>query len=1179
MSGLEGREELEILAQRLDFVDQLEDGPLHKPDLVETLHHSRSTVDRAIRDLEEAGFVERVRRGYVTTQTGRLLAEQYRTFLEEFDARMAGSEVVDAIPADHEVPLAVFEDATVDRVDGPYELFSRVSDVVGAHDRCRIALPNVFDSRHVRGWHSQVVRGDRTIELFTSPSVLDQLAAEFPQLTNELAAADGFHAHELDPPPFGLVAPASVGADTVADDAGEVLLITYEDDGIAGVVETAGPGAESWMDDQFEAFRASGERTTDRLWSEDVESGFGAISGTRLSPSLRAEGFVSLDDQFLAEREPIPPETGWQAGLGLAEVADGQAVDRHLDADRTLGETVLERLDGGTDVAVLGPAGSGKSTLCKRVACEWATDRGWPVLYREGGQGQSFSSVRLLEDHLRTATDPVLVVVEDAIRAEARECLAAMHRLAGRDDVVFLLDARESEWHDPDTPLDPRIDAFRRDAPAVVSMPSLDEADCRELVTTAESLLDATIEVDSEELLASVREDDADDHGTMLLLIHRLATLADPLAKSVNGGTTTLDDDVDRIRRELAAAGEPALEVGLVANVLNAANVELHPELLYAVAVTRLETPIDEVEAAREQLEGHVLVSRRDRAGYQGIHESWSTRFLERHLEAEGEREASRQFERCLSALFRLAEDPGRCERLAEFVDGSTPALDAIVADPTGWADDLATSVFELGTGNAAIAPLFGTSDDPVLDLPSVCSPDTALRCLERRGRMYTTAGEYDVAAREFERFRARCSERGDRRGAAKAIMLHGRARRLQSEYERARDCYEESLRIAREIEDDEREAKTLGEIGTVLYYQGAYEQAQEYDRRALEIARELEATHVEADCLTDLGMGEVARSNYEQARTYLEESLSLQRQLGNREGELATLGNLALVEKNRGNYEQSRSYLTRSLEFARELGDRHATLLTLGNLGIVARLQGRSDRAQQYHERALDLSEAVGNTTSKAQELNYLGRVAEQRAEYETAREYFERAFDIARDNGLNRIEAVCWANLGEVAVEMGRHEVAAEHLERALDRYDDLGESLQLADAWLRDGWLALDRRDLEAARHRAVQALAEFDRLGTPHYVAWSRHLLGEIERTADRHDVARDHLRAALEGFEAVGAPHDALDALQALVETCREAGDDEAARRYRQRGDELLATAPDSVREQYGNWSERTPTGA
>lgn len=116
----------------------------------------------------------------------------------------------------------------------------------------------------------------------------------------------------------------------------------------------------------------------------------GNITQRLFEADLRDEGFRRLSP-LTFDRDIEDPERPWRAGFDLVHVRAGFAVDRvRPDGTNITGdlfETV--RSAAGTSRLVRGPAGLGKSTVCKQVACRWydSPDTG-PVFYRESGPGR-----------------------------------------------------------------------------------------------------------------------------------------------------------------------------------------------------------------------------------------------------------------------------------------------------------------------------------------------------------------------------------------------------------------------------------------------------------------------------------------------------------------------------------------------------------------------------------------------------------------------------------------------------------------------------------------------------------------------------------------------------------------------------------------------------------------------
>jgi len=915
---------------------------------------------------------------------------------------------------------------------------------------------------------------------------------------------------------------------------------------------------------------------------------------------LAGEGFVRLTEGYFARREPAPPLAAWRRGVTLADARAGRAVERTVPdedggAERVpLGERLLDGLAGGTDHVVLGPPGSGKSTVCKRVACEWF-DRGHgPVFYRESGRGERFEAPDALARQVSDADGHALVVVEDAVRPAANAVFELLDRVRDLDDVTVLLDARESEWREADPGADPfGTDPVARGREALepVYVPRPDREEHERFVRAVEAAADRSLDVDLEQLRADVERaaadgtgDDGSRPGELLHLLHRLTALAgDPLA---DGEPTTLTDAVADAHDRLAELGDDALDVGVCANVLNAAGVGVHPELLYAVVP---DDPLA-VDAAVDVLEGRAVFPRETDWGegttaYPAAHEAWSTAFLEHLLEVAGETEAAERFGRVVSRVLELAEDPARRERIDDALGGAAPYLARIERDPGAWAEETVASVYGLGRKRPKLAPLFGDGERDSVDLPAACSGAVAEEWPARLGRMFMNGGYYDRAQRAYERLPAegdrgverliglttvaenrgelddavaygeRCLERieepdEDRPDARARVRLHlGRALSNRGEFDAADRHLRAALERFEAVDDRRRTAKTLDSIGIMAALQNEYDRAGEHLERSLDISRRLDDRRAVANTLNNLG--EIARhqGRYDRAREHQERSLELRRELGDRRGEASSLNNLGIVAKRAGAFDRASEYLEESLAIKQELGDRKGVVSTTVNLGDLLRLLGEYDRAHEYLQQGLETAREIGLLRGEIGALSNLGELDRHRGRYDRARERHAEAIETAREIKYPYGEALNLANLAEVIRVEGEYERARERLERALDLAEEIGEPEAIALTHYRLGKVDADEGRYGSARGRFERALDAVGDGERPRQAARIQLSRARLALSLDDHESARERATAARERLAEVGATHWAARSRRLLGRVAVEAGEPGTARAH------------------------------
>lgn len=1202
---------LGILTKRGDVLKRLSETAAYKRDLAEEMEYSRSTINRAVSELEERDLVRRVEGGYEASVAGRLAVQYLEEFRDGIGDLTAADGVLAPLPADAEItPEAVAgSDALLAADPAPFRPLERVHDALAEADRYRAVLPALDDSRHVRLLYEHVVTDDRPAELIVSPDLFDTLREEFPRQTAVMAKQEAFRVLVADDlPPFALtLADTGTSADEFASatETTVSMVVFSQSGGVHGVLANETASAVEWAESRLAAARLGATDRTDGLAPDPDDgqpspaaSGVGSESsavGQSLPVELERAGFVRLDPSYFRDEPVADPTTAWRAGLSLPEVNTGYAVERTvgdeaggqlLDADdasaeeTTVPAALHDELAAGTDCLVVGPPGSGKSTVCKQVACAWYDDRG-PVLYREQGRGRPFGGVDELIETVDAVEGHTLVVVEDAVRPEANAVFECVDRLADREDASVLLDARENEWRDPPGDVDPGLDL------AVVTMPGLTDLDVGRLVDHFEETVGEQVDIPRDRLREDVREeaesDDVAPSGVVLLL-HRLTTIVDPLAEE----QTNLEEAAAAVYDDLAG-DEVALDVCVLANVLNAAGLAVTPDLLYAVGDA---DAFGDVDSALDRLEWEMLFPRPD-GRYRTVHETWSAAFLDYLLDAEGEAAAARRFGDAVTALLGLADDAGRRERITSHL-GTQWELETIAYYPEGWAEGTAEAVYTMGRERPKLGPLFGDGSraDDSIELPAACAEAVEAQRPIWLGRLYSDGGYYDRAERAFDRlptpqdvagsdgedfdraverllglariareqasyddtetFAGRCLALlgdDDRPVAhARAKLRLGQAASERGEFDTADSEYRDALSAFEKAGDRRRTAATLRAVGDNARRQGENDRAREYFERALAIHQDLGDRQGVARTFNSLGVAARRQGEFDTAQGYFERSLGIARDLGDRKLRADILNNIGIVASIRGAYDHAREYYERSLAVTRELGDSQGVEHTLTNLALILERLGEYDRAREHFEEALEHRQARDDRPGVASIHTNIGLVFARQGRYDRAREHHEKCLAISRELGLQHEEPQGLDNLAMVGRLQGQYDLAREHLEESLAIKQETGDLQGTMNSLFGLGQVALADGEYEDAREyfeRAGDVLEEGDQFRvTEGQVAQAR-----LAVEQGRLDDARELAAAAREAFAEMGSTHWVARSRRVLGRIEAAAGDHKAAHEH------------------------------
>lgn len=1174
---------MSLIADRLAVFEYIETTPRDKRNIVANLDPSRSTVNRAIRELEIGGLVKWTAKGYTTTPIGQQALNQYRTTVKTISDILNSRDILETLPHTYPVHPVLFADATIERADDimPYHLSEGVRDRITTAERVRIFLPTLTTPQLLDCCNRAVVLEGLTLELFTTQPLFETLTTKFSgPLTAMATSTNGsFTAYVADPDstsllPFGLVL-------TETSESTTVSVIAYgKQHTIQGTIHNDTADAVQWAEDCYTHVRDKATEVTDELCElEPMErvsttAGLSSVSDTE-QVAREAEGFIRLTPTYFSQHAPAPPLTGWRTGFDLVDVHAGYAIDREIVRDGTrcnLTEDLIERLSEETNHAVLGPPGSGKSTVCKAVACRWYEQGIGPVFYRESGTGAMFNSPSVLREQFRmaAANGHVLVVVEDAVRAEANAIFRVMQAFRGSGNVTFLLDARTGEWDDPEMlPTDAGLEAYRNEAIEPVTVPALDvperERFLRQFEQTTDHDLDKATANRLRESDTATTETQTPEHehapmadtpSELLLFLHRLTLYADPLAIYDTTTPTTLVEDVKRTYENFQKSGDLALNVGVFVNLLNAAGIGVHPELVCALA-TKDEPEIDTVRDELSALEGRLIFDREGGAGaesnpYRTVHETWSAEFLSQLLETETKHAAHQRVGQCITALLSLADDEDQRDRIRSAFMGETPAIERIAAAPEEWADDTVGQLFALGLRRRGLAPLFGRTGNSAIDLPASCSLSVTVDCTSWRARMAEEAGNLDRAEHEHE-CRAALADEVEPSDPEWAATLRGhRLKGLaivasrRGELDTAEAYFTRALEYYSKADSAQHRAAIRLNLGLVAQQRNEFDTAESSYRHSVDIFRNLGDAQGEAHAIHNLAEVIDETGTLEMAIDYGKQSLDICREIDYQQLEAICLGSLGEFIAHRGDLDTAETYATQGLDLSRKIGVSKAEDYNLDTLGLISRLRGDFDRAEAYYQKCLDIQQETGEKRTEGRSLRNLGILGRERGALDTAADRCTRSLEICREIGAGYDEAQSLVVLGKTSRERGDFDTAAECANDSLRLHQDIGAVSGAAKSRQLLGQVACDREQYTSAENHFTQALDVFRETGYRYEEAQTLAAFGVLAHCRDAPISARERLGGALELYHEIGAIRDSIEIGEQLAAVCETMDDYDAA---------------------------------
>lgn len=244
---------VDVLARRAALLRAVRAEPCSKPALVEELSVSRSTVDRAVRELEAQGFVERSG-GVSLTLEGRLALDSYETLAADLDGLDAANSALETLPEDARVDNVLFREAEVVEASpvAPQRATEAYRSLAADATRIRGYASALLDST-VPTLRDRVVEEGLELDLVVAPDVLDALVGSHANAVADARETGRFTMREASEQ----LAYSLMLVETPATTHATALF--YDDSGHVGLVHNDAPEAVAWAESVYEDLRAAGD--------------------------------------------------------------------------------------------------------------------------------------------------------------------------------------------------------------------------------------------------------------------------------------------------------------------------------------------------------------------------------------------------------------------------------------------------------------------------------------------------------------------------------------------------------------------------------------------------------------------------------------------------------------------------------------------------------------------------------------------------------------------------------------------------------------------------------------------------------------------------------------------------------------------------------------------------------
>ncbi|MCU4975338.1 hypothetical protein OB955_21785 [Halobacteria archaeon AArc-m2/3/4] len=189
-------EVIETVNRRIDVLEELLAEPTDKRTLEEHLDVSRSTIDRAIQELQLFELVAFADGAYRVTTYGQLVVQEYREFERSHRILAEFRPFLQHAPAsafDFDFRHLADAELFVPEMGDPYAMINRHVSAIDSMDAERVLLPVTGLHAHEAA-HEAIVHGDARGDVIVGSEVVEtwQSNPQYVDLTEELIATGRF---------------------------------------------------------------------------------------------------------------------------------------------------------------------------------------------------------------------------------------------------------------------------------------------------------------------------------------------------------------------------------------------------------------------------------------------------------------------------------------------------------------------------------------------------------------------------------------------------------------------------------------------------------------------------------------------------------------------------------------------------------------------------------------------------------------------------------------------------------------------------------------------------------------------------------------------------------------------------------------------------------------------------
>lgn len=247
-----------VLDKRSDVLRYVRETSARKPELVDELSISRSTVDRAIRDLIEVGCVTEAEGRYTATKTGRLALTEYEDYVSTTGAIQQSAQLLNHLSESANVEPLLLEEASVTlaKPHAPDHALIPTNQLVENATMMKGLAPVVHRS-YLTTLSEQFERESFEAEIVAETDVISAMSEFSKTVVNLFGRHESLSLYRTEEKlPYALWLMET----PTGTHAG---ITVYDSGGVAGTIVSGSADAVAWARETYQGYREQAQRVPD----------------------------------------------------------------------------------------------------------------------------------------------------------------------------------------------------------------------------------------------------------------------------------------------------------------------------------------------------------------------------------------------------------------------------------------------------------------------------------------------------------------------------------------------------------------------------------------------------------------------------------------------------------------------------------------------------------------------------------------------------------------------------------------------------------------------------------------------------------------------------------------------------------------------------------------------------